>query len=70
MLALTERQKAVLCYFFGIGLENAMSLEDIGDHFNLTRERVRQIEAKALKKLRHPTRSKRLQAFLDLIEAS
>jgi len=64
MLALTERQKAVLCYFFGIGLDNAMSLEDIGDHFNLTRERVRQIKDKAINKLRSTSRCKHLRVYL------
>jgi RNA polymerase primary sigma factor len=64
MLALTERQKAVLCYFFGIGLDNAMSLEDIGDHFNLTRERVRQIKDKAITKLRSTSRCKHLRVYL------
>ncbi len=64
MLALTERQKAVLCYFFGIGLDNAMSLEDIGVHFNLTRERVRQIKDKAINKLRSTSRCKHLKVYL------
>ncbi len=64
MLALTERQKCVLCYFFGIGLENAMSLEDIGHHFNLTRERVRQIKDKAINKLRSTSRCKHLRVYL------
>lgn len=64
MLALTERQKCVLCYFFGIGLENAMSLEDIGHHFNLTRERVRQIKDKAINKLCSTSRCKHLRVYL------
>ena len=57
MSQLTERQKEVICYFFGIGVENPMSLEDIGERFNLTRERVRQIKDKAISKLRNNNRS-------------
>src|SRR5215475_4841040 len=49
---LTERQKEVICYFFGIGVDHPMSLEDIGEKFSLTRERVRQIKDKAITKLR------------------
>ena len=49
---LTERQKEVICFFFGIGVDHPMSLEDIGDRFSLTRERVRQIKDKAITKLR------------------
>jgi len=64
MLALTERQKAILCYFFGIGIDDALSLEDIGTRFNLTRERVRQIKDKALNKLKSNTRSKHLKVYL------
>ena len=48
---LTERQKEVICFFFGIGVDHPMSLEDIGERFNLTRERVRQIKDKAIKVL-------------------
>src|SRR5215204_7605972 len=54
---LTERQKEVLCYFFGIGVDHPLSLEDIGDRFHLTRERVRQIKDKALTKLRAQQKS-------------
>jgi len=57
---LTERQKEVLCYFFGIGIDNPLSLEDIGHRFHLTRERVRQIKDKALAKLQSTNRSKLL----------
>ena len=64
MLSLTERQKAVLCYFFGIGIDNALSLEDIGARFNLTRERVRQIKDKAINKLRTTRRCKHLKVYL------
>jgi len=64
MLSLTERQKTVLCYFFGIGVDDALSLEDIGAHFNLTRERVRQIKDKAITKLRTTSRCKHLRVYL------
>jgi len=64
MKALTERQKEVICYFFGIGVEHPMSLEDIGEKFNLTRERVRQIKDKAITKLRTTNRSKHLRSYL------
>ena len=61
---LTERQKDVLKLFFGIGVENPLSLEDIGEQFGLTRERVRQIKDKAITKLRSTTRSKMLKNYL------
>ena len=61
---LTERQKEVLCYFFGIGIDNALSLEDIGHRFHLTRERVRQIKDKALAKLQNTNRCKLLRVYL------
>jgi RNA polymerase primary sigma factor len=63
-LALTDRQKSVLCYFFGIGVDHALSLEDIGARFNLTRERVRQIKDKALNKLKTTSRCRQLQVYL------
>ena len=63
---LTEREKKVLRYRFGIGDGYTRTLEEVGTVFEVTRERVRQIEAKALKKLRHPKRSKELRGFLDL----
>ncbi len=62
--ALTERQKDVIRYFFGIGIDHPMSLEDIGTHFHLTRERVRQIKDKALIKLRSATRCDMLRAYM------
>jgi RNA polymerase primary sigma factor len=62
--ALTDRQKSVLCYFFGIGMENALSLEDIGAKFHLTRERVRQIKDKAITKLRSTSRCRHLKVYL------
>jgi RNA polymerase primary sigma factor len=52
LATLTERQKEVICFFFGIGVDHPLSLEDIGDRFNLTRERVRQIKDKAITKLK------------------
>ncbi|MBX2887142.1 MAG: RNA polymerase sigma factor RpoD/SigA [Ferruginibacter sp.] len=61
---LTERQKEVICYFFGIGVDHPMSLEDIGNHFHLTRERVRQIKDKAITKLKSNSRSDILKAFM------
>lgn len=64
LTALTERQKEVLCYFFGIGIDHPLSLEDIGERFNLTRERVRQIKDKAITKLRGNTRCKQLRVYL------
>ena len=61
---LTDRQKTVVCYFFGIGIDHALSLEDIGVRFNLTRERVRQIKDKAITKLRCTNQSKHLKFYL------
>jgi RNA polymerase primary sigma factor len=63
---LTERQKEVICFFFGIGVDHPMSLEDIGERFNLTRERVRQIKDKAITKLRSNSRSKMLRSYLGI----
>jgi RNA polymerase primary sigma factor len=63
---LTERQKEVICSFFGIGLDQPMSLEDIGDKFGLTRERVRQIKDKALTKLRTASGSDILKGFMGV----
>jgi RNA polymerase primary sigma factor len=51
---------------FGIGDGNARTLEEVGHQFNVTRERIRQIEAKALRKMRHPTRLKQLNGFLEV----
>ncbi len=63
---LTDREKKILVLRFGISDGAARTLEEVGRVFKVTRERVRQIEAKALKKLRHPTRSRRLRTFLDM----
>lgn len=64
LCTLTERQKDVLKLFFGIGVDNPLSLEDIGERFGLTRERVRQIKDKAITKLRCTSRSKLLKNYL------
>jgi RNA polymerase primary sigma factor len=64
LCALTERQKEVLKLFFGLGVENPLSLEDIGEQFGLTRERVRQIKDKAILKLRSTSRCKLLKNYL------
>jgi len=66
LTALTERQKEVICYFFGIGIDHPMSLEDIGERFNLTRERVRQIKDKAITKLRTTSRCGMLRPYLGV----
>jgi RNA polymerase primary sigma factor len=62
---LTPREEKVLRMRFGIGVPSDHTLEEVGQHFAVTRERIRQIEAKALRKLRHPTRSKMLKSFID-----
>ncbi len=64
--SLTERQKEVICFFFGIGHDHPMSLEDIGERFNLTRERVRQIKDKAITKLRTNSRTRELKGYLGV----
>jgi len=64
--SLTEREKKILVLRFGIEDGCPRTLEEVGNIFKVTRERVRQIEAKALKKLRHPTRSRRLRTFLEM----
>jgi RNA polymerase primary sigma factor len=61
---LTERQKEVVRYFFGLGVDHPLSLEDIGEKFNLTRERVRQIKDKAISRLRSASRCKLLRTYL------
>jgi RNA polymerase primary sigma factor len=65
MNTLTPREKTVLQLRFGLGDGKARTLEEVGKEFNVTRERIRQIEAKALRKLRHPSRSKKLKDYLD-----
>lgn len=66
LLSLNEREEKVLRLRFGIGDGYPRTLEEVGQIFNVTRERVRQIEAKALRKLRHPTRARKLKNFLDM----
>ena len=63
--SLTGREAKVLRMRFGIGMNTDHTLEEVGKQFDVTRERIRQIEAKALRKLRHPTRSSHLKGFLD-----
>jgi RNA polymerase primary sigma factor len=65
LATLTPREEKVLRMRFGIGEESDHTLEEVGQDFNVTRERIRQIEAKALRKLRHPSRSNKLKAFID-----
>ncbi len=62
---LSPREESVLRKRFGIGSENEHTLEEVGQYFNVTRERIRQIEAKALRKLRHPSRSKELRIYVE-----
>ncbi|MBR4292587.1 MAG: sigma-70 family RNA polymerase sigma factor, partial [Clostridia bacterium] len=62
---LTPREEQVLRLRFGLDDGHTRTLEEVGKKFNITRERIRQIEAKALRKLRHPSRSKRLKDYLD-----
>jgi len=65
LASLTPREERVLRMRFGIGMNTDHTLEEVGQQFSVTRERIRQIEAKALRKLKHPTRSKKLRSFLD-----
>ena len=62
---LTPREEKVLKMRFGIDVASEHTLEEVGKDFSVTRERIRQIEVKALRKLRHPSRSKKLQTFFD-----
>ena len=62
---LAERERKVISLRFGLEDGRTRTLEEVGKEFNVTRERIRQIEAKALRKLRHPSRSKKLKDFLN-----
>ena len=66
LCSLNERERKVLELRFGLGDGNARTLEEVGQQFHVTRERIRQIEAKALRKMRHPTRLRHLQGFLEV----
>jgi len=66
---LTEREQKVLRMRFGIGMNTDHTLEEVGKQFGVTRERIRQIEAKALRKLRHPSRAQKLKTFADTPDA-
>jgi RNA polymerase primary sigma factor len=66
LAGLTPREAKVLRMRFGIDMNTDHTLEEVGKQFDVTRERIRQIEAKALRKLRHPSRSEQLRSFLDI----
>ena len=63
--SLTAREAKVLRMRFGIGMNTDHTLEEVGQQFSVTRERIRQIEAKALRKLKHPSRSRKIRSFLE-----
>jgi RNA polymerase primary sigma factor len=65
LATLTAREERVLRMRFGIGMNTDHTLEEVGVQFSVTRERIRQIEAKALRKLKHPSRSRALRTFLE-----
>ena len=66
LCSLSEREQKVLELRFGLGDGDARTLDEIGRQFQVTRERIRQIEAKALRKMRHPTRLRQLHGFLEI----
>jgi RNA polymerase primary sigma factor len=61
---LTDKEREIIRLFFGIGMNHGLTLEEIGSKFNLTRERVRQIKEKAIRRLRHTSRNKLLKTYL------
>ena len=63
--SLTPREERIVRMRIGIGMNSDHTLEEVGQQFSVTRERIRQIEAKALRKLKHPSRSRKLRSFLD-----
>ena len=65
LASLTPREERIVRMRFGLGMNNDHTLEEVGKQFSVTRERIRQIEAKALRKLKHPIRSRVLRSFLD-----
>ena len=65
LASLTPREERIVRMRFGLGMNSDHTLAEVGQQFSVTRERIRQIEAKALRKLRHPSRSKRLKAFVE-----
>ncbi len=65
LASLNPREERILRMRFGIGMNSDHTLEEVGQKFSVTRERIRQIEAKALRKLKHPSRSRVLRSFLD-----
>jgi len=65
LASLTPREERIVRMRFGLGMNSDHTLEEVGKQFSLTRERIRQIEAKALRKLRHPSRSREFRSFLD-----
>ena len=65
LASLTPREERIVRMRFGLGMNNDHTLEEVGKRFSVTRERIRQIEARALRKLKHPVRSRVLRSFLD-----
>jgi RNA polymerase primary sigma factor len=65
LASLTAREERVVRMRFGLGMNSDHTLEEVGQQFSVTRERIRQIEAKALRKLKHPSRSRELRSFLE-----
>jgi RNA polymerase primary sigma factor len=64
LASLSEREAKIIKLYFGLGIERSLTLEEIGEEFKLTRERVRQIKEKAINRLRHKSRSKALRSYL------